>query len=132
MCFKMVRTRQGTKTDPSLVRESDQSSHYESNPYWDPLVDTSSHVPATLVQSERGGLVGLQDDSESCQIEVSFPEASDRHLGDNVPPPLALIAVSNPFSDPVFMDHIVRAVVSRMVAGASSTALRPGGLVTIV
>jgi hypothetical protein len=42
------------------------------------------------------------------------------------------IAVSNPFSDPAFMEHIVRAVVVGMVAGASSTAPRSGGVVTIV
>jgi hypothetical protein len=42
---------------------------------------------------------------------------------------VALAAASNPFSDLAFMDHIVRA---RMVVGASSTALRLRGVVTIV
>jgi len=59
MCFRKVRTRQGARTDPSPVRGSDQSSYYESDPNWDPLADTSSHVPATSVHSERGGSVGL-------------------------------------------------------------------------
>ena len=42
------------------------------------------------------------------------------------------VAGSNPFSDPAFMEHIVRAVAVGMVAGASSTAPRSGGVVTIV
>jgi len=42
------------------------------------------------------------------------------------------VAGSNPFSDPAFMEHIVRAVVAGMVAGASSTAPRSRGVVTIV
>jgi len=32
MCLKMVRTRQGARTDPSLVRGSDQSFRNESDP----------------------------------------------------------------------------------------------------
>jgi hypothetical protein len=65
MCFRMVRTRQRAKTDPSLVRESDQGPHYESDPNWDALAETSSHVPATSVHSKRGESVRLQDDSVS-------------------------------------------------------------------
>jgi hypothetical protein len=42
------------------------------------------------------------------------------------------VVVSNPFSDPAFMEHIVRAVAAEMVAGASNTAPRSGGVVTIV
>jgi len=54
MWFRMVRTRQGVKTDQFPVRGSDQSLHYESDPDWDPLTNTSSHVPATSVNSEKG------------------------------------------------------------------------------
>jgi hypothetical protein len=54
MWFRIVRTRQGARTDPFLVRGTDQSLHYESDPNWDPLTDTFSHVPATSVYSERG------------------------------------------------------------------------------
>jgi hypothetical protein len=42
------------------------------------------------------------------------------------------VAVSNPFSDPAFMENIVRVVATGMVAGASSTTPRSGGVVTIV
>jgi len=132
MCFKMVRTRQGARTDPSSVRGSDQSFRNESDPYWDPLVDTSSHIPATSVYSERDELVKLRDDSLSCQIDVSMPEVSDRQGGDNIPPLVASVAGSNPFLDPAFMEYIVRAVAIGMVAGASSTTLRSEGVVTIV
>ena len=45
---------------------------------------------------------------------------------------MAPIAGSNPFSDPAFMKHIVRAVAAGMVARASNTTLRSGGVVTIV
>ena len=65
MCFRMVRTRQGARTDPSPVRGSDQIFRNESDPDWDPLADTSSHPPAMTMYSEAGELVRLQDDSLS-------------------------------------------------------------------
>jgi hypothetical protein len=61
-----------------------------------------------------------------------MPEVSDRQGGDNIPSPVEPVAGSNPISDSVFMEHIVRAVAAGMVAGASSTASRSGGVVTIV
>jgi hypothetical protein len=75
--FRMVRTRQGARTDPSPVWESDQSFQNESDPDWDPLADTSSHIPATSVYFEAGESVRLQDDSLSRQADVSMPP-SDR------------------------------------------------------
>ena len=45
---------------------------------------------------------------------------------------MASIAGSNPFLDPAFMEHIVRAVAAGMVAGPSNTTPRLGGVVTIV
>jgi len=128
----MVRTRQGARIDPSPVRGSDQSLHYESDLDWDPMADTSSLVLATSVYPERDKLVRLQDDSVSRQVGVSMSKVSDRQGGDHVPPPVAPTVAPNPFSDPAFMDHIVRVLAARMVAGASSTAPRLGGVVTIV
>jgi hypothetical protein len=61
-----------------------------------------------------------------------MPEVSDRQRGDHVAPLVVLVAASNPFSDPTFMDHIVRVVAAGMAARASSTAPRSGGVVTIV
>jgi len=78
MCCRMVRTRQGARTDPSPVRGSDQSFRNESDPDGDPLADTSSHIPATSVYSEGGESVRLRDDSLSRQAKVSMPEVSDR------------------------------------------------------
>ena len=128
----MVRTRQGARTDPSPVRGSGQSIRNESDPDWDPLADTSSHIPAASVYSEGGESVRLRDDSSFRQADVSMPEGSDRQGGDNIPPPAAPVAESNLFSDPTFMEHIVRAVAAGMVAGASNTTPRSGGIVTIV
>jgi len=96
------------------------------------LADTSSHIPAASIYSEGDELVRLRDDLLSRQADVSMPEVSDRHGGDNIPPTVAPVARSNPFSDPAFMEHIVRAVAAGMVAGASSTTPRLGGVVTIV
>ena len=45
---------------------------------------------------------------------------------------MAPVAGSNPFSDPAFMEYIMRAVSARMVARASSTTPRLGELVTIM
>jgi hypothetical protein len=57
-------------TDPSPVRGSDQSFRNESDPDWDPLANTSSHMPATSVYSEGCELVRLRDDSLSHQADV--------------------------------------------------------------
>jgi hypothetical protein len=45
---------------------------------------------------------------------------------------VAPIAESNIFSDPAFMEHVVRAVAARMVEGTFNTTPRSGGIVTIV
>ncbi|KAL9339107.1 hypothetical protein Peur_068122 [Populus x canadensis] len=63
MWFRMVRTRQGARTDPFPIRGSDQSFHYESDPDWDPLIDASSHVHTTSIYSARGETVRRQGDS---------------------------------------------------------------------
>ena len=59
-------------------------------------------------------------------------EVSNKHGGDNIPPPRASVVGSNPFLDLAFMEHIVRVVTVGMVVGASSTDARSGGVVTIV
>ena len=65
-------------TDPFPVRGSDQSFRNESDSDWDPLANTSSHIPTTSVYSEGGESVRLRDDSLSHQADVSMPEVSDR------------------------------------------------------
>jgi len=79
-----------------------------------------------------GGSVRLRDDSSFRQVDVSMPQGSNIQRGDNIPPPVAPVAESNLFLDPAFMEHIVRAVAAGMVAGASNTTPRLGGIVTIV
>ena len=61
-----------------------------------------------------------------------MPEGPDTQGGDNIPPQVAPVAGSSPFLDLAFMEHIVRAVAGGMAVGASSTAPRSGGVVTIV
>jgi hypothetical protein len=73
MCFRMVRTKQGARTDPSPVRGSDQSFCNESESDWDPLADTSSRIPTTSVYSERGESVRLREDSLPRRADVSIP-----------------------------------------------------------
>jgi hypothetical protein len=82
--------------------------------------------------SEGGESVRLRDDPLFCQADVSMLEVSNKQGGDNIPPLVAPVARSNPFSDPAFMEHIVRAIAAGMVAGASNTTPRAGGVVTIV
>jgi len=96
MWFRIVRTRQGARTDPFPVRGSDQSLHYESDLDWDPLTNISSHVPATSVYSERGESVRLRDDLLSRQAGVTMPDVSDI-AGENIPPSAASVDGTNPF-----------------------------------
>jgi hypothetical protein len=77
----MLRTRQGDRIDSSSVRGSDQSFQNESDPDWDLLADTSSHISATSVYSEAGESVRLRDDSLSHQAYVSMSEVSDKRGG---------------------------------------------------
>jgi hypothetical protein len=78
------------------------------------------------VYSEWGELVRLRDDLSFRHADVSMPEGSDRQGGDNIPPPGAPVAESNLFSDPTFMEHIVRAVATGMLAGAFIRLLDQG------
>ena len=55
-----------------------------------------------------------------------MPEGSDKQGGDNIPPPMALVAESNLFSDPTFMEHIVRAVAAGMERGSPIRLLDQG------
>ena len=80
-----------------MFQDGDQSFRNESDPDWDPLADTSFHIPATSVYSEAGESVRLRDDSLSRQADVSMPEVSDRRGEDNIPPLVEPIAGSNPF-----------------------------------
>jgi hypothetical protein len=48
------------------------------------MADTSSHVPATSVYSERDESMRLRDDSVSRQAKISMPEVSNRQGGDHV------------------------------------------------
>jgi hypothetical protein len=64
---------------------------------------------------------------------VASTHISDPFLRHHyIPPLVAPTAASNPFSNPVFMDHIVRVVATRMTTGASSTTPRSLRVVTIV
>ena len=82
------------------------------------MIDISSHVPATLVYSERGESVKLRDDSLSCHVGVTMPDLSNIRGGVNIPPSVAPVARSNPFLDLASMDHIMRVVAAGM-AGRS-------------
>jgi hypothetical protein len=90
-------------------------------------MDTASHLLATLAHYEKGEPVGHQDDSASHQAEVSLPEAAEGRRQDDIPAPMALIAVPNPYSYLTSMEQLVRA----MAAGTSNIAPRPERVVTL-
>ena len=60
------------------------------------------------------------------QADVSMPEVSNRQGGDHIPPPVTPVAGSKPFSDPAFMEHIVRAVAAGMERGSPIRLLDQG------
>ena len=70
MYCRMVRTKQQARTDPTPRRERGSSLHYDSRTEGDSVADTASHVPAVLVQSERGESTGGQENATSRRADV--------------------------------------------------------------
>jgi hypothetical protein len=77
MCFKMVRTRQGVRTDPSpvweVIRVFIMKVIQTGIPWQTPPVMYLQHQ-----YSEKGELVRLRDDLVSRQAKVSMPEVLER------------------------------------------------------
>jgi hypothetical protein len=54
ICCRIVPTRQGLRTDPSLVRRRECGSLYGNETERDPLKDIASHLPAASTHSDKG------------------------------------------------------------------------------
>lgn len=113
----MVRTRQGTITDSTLVQEGESSLQYECNQEEDPLVDIASHIPAAFVHSKRG----RQNDYVSHHANVSLFGAANRYGQAHKPSPMALVVMSNPYLDPTLLKQLVKVMVAGMAEVSSTT-----------
>jgi hypothetical protein len=95
-------------------------------------MDTASHQPAASAHLERGELGGHQDDPISHREEVLLPGAvGDQGLEDR-PPLVAPKVTPNLYSDPIFLEQLVKAIAARMAAGASNSTPRVERVVTLV
>jgi len=54
ICCRIVPTRQGLRTDPSIVRRRECGSLYGNETEGDPLKDIASHLPAASTHSDKG------------------------------------------------------------------------------
>ena len=125
----MVRTRQEAIADSSPVRDEHLVETGDRGLERDPLVDTTSFVPAGSVQSGQGESSGLRDE----------PRRFDGDGQGTQPPPTVAPAVAPaappgvappPYPDPAYFAQLVRAVMTEM-AGPLSTTLRDN-VVTLV
>jgi UDP-3-O-[3-hydroxymyristoyl] glucosamine N-acyltransferase len=117
MYFKMVRTRQGTIIDSTLVQEGESSLQYEGNQEEDPLVDIASHIPATFVHSKRE----CYNDYVSHHAKVSLFRAANRYGQTHKPSSMALVVMFNPYLDHTLLKQLVKVMVAGMAEVSSTT-----------
>ncbi|KAL9405108.1 hypothetical protein Peur_002080 [Populus x canadensis] len=95
-------------------------------------MDTASHQPAASVHSERGESGGHQDDPVSHREKMLLPGAAGGQGSEDRPPLVAPTVTPNPYSDPTFLEQLVKAIATGMAAGASNSTPRVERVVTLV
>lgn len=96
-CCRMVHTRQGLGTDPSLVRRRGCGSLYGNETKRDPLKDIASHLPTTLAHSDKGESARHQDDSTFHTIEVLLTGVVGGRGPEDRPSLVVPIVTPNPY-----------------------------------
>ena len=128
----MVYTRQGARTDPSHIRRRGYDSLYGNENERDPLTDIAFHLPAASTQSKKRESTGHQNDSAFQQAEVSLPEESGNQRPGDRPPPMEPPVAPNLYSDPAFLEYVVKAVAIGMIGGTSHLTSRSEKAINLV
>jgi hypothetical protein len=110
--------------DSSPIRRRKYDSLDGNEAEGDPLMDTTSHLPATSAHSEKGESGGHQDDPAPCRAEVLLRRATGGQGPEDRPPPATPMATPNPYSDPSFLEQLVKVIATGITAGTSSPASR--------
>ena len=125
--FRMVRTRQGRRTNLFSVRRRDQDVDHEESQWEDFLADIASRVLSISIQRRSDEFVGLLDDTIFRQARVSQPKRAEQQGHTVVPLPVALMRASTPYADPIFFARIVKAVMENI--GNALASILPVALV---
>ena len=92
---------------------------------------TTSHQFVASTHSKRGDSWGHQDDHVTSRIEVSPAETLGGQGSEDRPPPVTSTITPNPFSDPTFLEQMVKAVAAGMATGASNSTPRAERVITL-
>jgi len=128
----MARTRQAARAVPSPVQGREYDSLSGDETERDPLMGTASHQSVASAYSKRGDSGGHQDDPVTSRIEVSPAETLGGQGSEDRPPPVTSTVTPNPYSDPTFLEKLVKVVAAGMAAGASNSTPRAERVITLV
>ena len=112
----MVRTRQEARADSSPARDELLVEIGDRGLEGDPLVDTTSFVPAVSVQSGRGESSGLRDERG-----VFDGDGQGTQPPPIVAPAAPPVAAPPLYPDPAYFAQLVRAVMTEMSGPLSTT-----------
>ena len=128
----MARTRQAARAVPSPVQGREYDSLSGDETERDLLMGTASHQSVASAHSESGDSGGHQDDPVTSRIEMSPAETLGGPGSEDRPPPVTSTVTPNPYSDPIFLEKLVKAVAAGMAAGASNSTPRAERVITLV
>lgn len=128
----MARTRQAARAISSPVQGREYDSLSGDEAERDPLMGTASHQSVASAHSERGDSGGHQGDPITSRTQVSPAETPGGQGSEDKPPPVTSTVTPNPYSDPTFLEQLVKAVAAGMAAGASNSTPRAERVITLV
>jgi hypothetical protein len=91
----------------------------------------ASHQSVASAHSERGDSGGHEDDPVTSRTEVSPSKTPGGQGSEDRPPPVTSTVTPNPYSDPTFLEQLVKAVAAGMAAGASNSTPRAERVITL-
>ena len=117
--FRMVRTRQGTRTEPPSFERKGGNQSAQGWQNEDPLDDTASHAPMILpkiLQREAG--VTEEDERPNETREVP-PVATERQERSETQPSAIPTGVPSQSVDPGLLAQIVKVVMEGMASATT-------------
>ena len=119
--FRMVRTRQGTRTEPPSFERRGGNQGTQGWQDEDPLDDTASHAPMMLPEllQEETGAAG--EGGRPNQTEEVPPVATGQQERSEAQPSTIPTGVAPQYVDPGFLVQIVKAVMEGMAGSATQT-----------
>ena len=119
--FRMVRTRQGTRTEPPSFERRGRNQGAQGWQDEDPLDDTASHAPMMLPELLQGETGAAGEGARPNQTEGVPPVATGQQERSEAQPSTIPTGVAPQYVDPGFLVQIVKAVMEGMAGSATQT-----------